>query len=256
MLGIGGGGFMTVRIPPSGNGMQSKVFNIDFRETAPSLANQSMFPPHSNLSQFGGLAVAVPGEIMGLSTAHRLWGSLPWEDLFEPVVELAEASQVGPEFARRMPWFAPLLLGEEEWSSVFAPEGKLLTENDTIHRPAYAESLRTIAREGPSAFYNGSITRSLVNKIQSKGGIVTLEDFSNYTVNVTPALEGTFRGNKIYTTQAPTSGPVLLHMLNLVEMYDEEDSDSVLDAHRFVEIQKFGFAARCVNLTRPDNFQV
>lgn len=57
------------------------------------------------------------------------------------------------------------------------------------------------------------------------------------------ALEGTYRGRKVYTTHAPTSGPVLLHMLNLVENYDFLEKNA-LNVHRLVEVLKFGFAAR------------
>ena len=39
-------------------------------------------------------------------------------------------------------------------------------------------------------------------------------------MKVSRALEGSYRGRKVYTTDAPTSGPALLHMLNLVERFD------------------------------------
>jgi gamma-glutamyltranspeptidase/glutathione hydrolase/leukotriene-C4 hydrolase len=62
---------MTIRIPPVSAGEPSEVFTIDFRETAPTLANTTMFPPYSNSSRYGGLSVGVPGEIRGLEEAHR-----------------------------------------------------------------------------------------------------------------------------------------------------------------------------------------
>lgn len=62
---------MTVRIPPAHPDEPSEVFTIDFRETAPEKSNTTMYPPHSNSSQYGGLSVGVPGEIRGLEEAHR-----------------------------------------------------------------------------------------------------------------------------------------------------------------------------------------
>lgn len=79
----------------------------------------------------------------------------------------------------------------------------------------------------------------MVRKVQATGGILTHADLANYTVKVTRALEGTYRGRKVYTTHAPTSGPALLHMFNLMERYDAYSGViTSLDAHRMVEIVK------------------
>ena len=61
-------------------------------------------------------------------------------------------------------------------------------------------------------------------------------------MKVYPALEGTYRGRKVYTPRAPTSGPVLLHMLNLLERYDlEGEGRTGLNVHRLVEVIKCAF---------------
>ena len=69
---------------------------------------------------------------------------------------------------------------------------------------------------------------------------MTQADFDNYEVKVRPALKGTYHGRTIYTTHAPTSGPVLLHMFNLLEMYDNfvEEGRTAVNVHRLVEIMK------------------
>ncbi|KAJ7703213.1 gamma-glutamyltranspeptidase [Mycena rosella] len=241
--GIGGGGFMTIRVPPANSSEASEVFTIDFRETAPALANTTMYPPHSNTSQFGGLSVGVPGEIRGLEEAHRRWGSLPWKTLVEPSVALASGWRVQKELAQRITWFPSLMLGNPDFSAVFAPGGTFLREGDVIKRSNYSRTLATIALEGPDAFYKGPIADALIRKVRATGGVLSHADLENYTVKVEHALQGTYRGRKIYTTHAPTSGPVLLHMLNLFERYPIRKR-TALDVHRAVEILKFGFAAR------------
>ncbi|KAK0241652.1 gamma-glutamyltranspeptidase [Armillaria nabsnona] len=248
--GIGGGGFMTVRIPPKDANSSSEVFNIDFRETAPALSNSSMFPAGSNASMFGGLSVGVPGEVRGLEEAHKRWGTLPWKRLVQPSVDLAAGWQVDKELGRRIPWFADLMLGNPDWRDVFAPNGVFLKEGEIIRRTNYSRTLATIATEGADAFYKGPIADALVQKIAATGGILSHIDLERYKVKVTQALEGTYRGRKVYTTHAPTSGPVLLHMLNLIEKYDLEKRNGV-NTHRFVEAMKFGFAAR-TRICDPD----
>ncbi|KAJ7725834.1 gamma-glutamyltranspeptidase [Mycena maculata] len=241
--GIGGGGFMTVRIPPAHPGAASDVFTIDFRETAPALANATMFPPHSNASQFGGLSVGVPGEVRGLEEAHRRWGTLPWKTLIEPSIALARGWTLQNELAKRITWFPDLMLGNPDYRAVFAPRGRFLREGEFINRSAYARTLAALASEGPDAFYQGPIADALVRKVRAAGGILSHADLANYTVKVDRALQGTYRGRTIYTTHAPTSGPVLLHMLNLIERFPMA-ARTPLNVHRIVEVLKFGFAAR------------
>jgi len=78
-----------------------------------------------------------------------------------------------------------------------------------------------------------------VNKIRETGGILTHEDLENYSVIIQPALQGTYLSRKVYTAHAPTSGPVLLHMLNIMEHYDlSEEGMTGLNVHRLVEAIK------------------
>lgn len=75
--------------------------------------------------------------------------------------------------------------------------------------------------------------------IQKTGGIMTLKDLEDYKVRVAPALTGTYRDRNVYTSHAPTSGPVLLHMLNLLEHYNlSGEGRTGLNTHRLVEVLK------------------
>ncbi|TRM69777.1 nucleophile aminohydrolase [Schizophyllum amplum] len=241
--GIMGGGFMTVRIPPKEDGEESEVWTLNYREIAPAASNISMFEKNPIAAQRGGLASAVPGEVLGLETAHQMWGKLPWKRLVEPAVNLAAGWEVDRELGRRLPWFSELLLNEPEWGAIFAPNGTILGVGDPIKNAALSETLSLIAEGGSEAFYSGPVAESIVRRIQETGGILTLEDLTNYFVEVAPPVVGTYRGKKVYTFDAPTSGPVLLHALNLMEHYPMEER-TPLNVHRMVEAMKFAFAAR------------
>ncbi|KAH9176424.1 gamma-glutamyltranspeptidase [Lactarius sanguifluus] len=245
--GIGGGGFMTVRLPPSAPGGISEVWTIDFRETAPALANSTMYVERPVEARFGGLSVGVPGEVRGLAEAHKRWGKLPWKRLVQPSVDIATGWAVGKELGLRIHWpiYRSLFLHNSDWSHIFAPNGVLLKEGDTIQRVNLSRTLSLIAEQGPDALYHGEIADAIISKIRAEGGIMTYKDLANYEVKVSRALEGTYRGRKVYTSHAPTSGPVLLHMLNLMEKYDlPAEGRTDVNVHRLIEAMKFGFAAR------------
>ncbi|PWN29763.1 gamma-glutamyltranspeptidase [Jaminaea rosea] len=263
--GIGGGGFALIRAPapeenPSQAGTEHVV--IDFREQAPAAAFEEMFHGATEKAKFGGLAVGVPGELKGLEEIWRRWGKLEWEDLLQPSIQLAKEAKVGKELARRLGYFGGFMPEKKEWADIFldAETGGFLKEGDTIRRPAYARTLEAIAQHGAQAFYEGEMAEAMVKKVQAAGGILTTEDLQDYRIEVRKAINGTWLdGRRVWTSPAPTSGPVLLGMMNLLrrlgieeERHHEQhgsqgDKDAArraLWAHRLVEVFKHGYAAR------------
>lgn len=79
---------------------------------------------------------------------------------------------------------------------------------------------------------------------------MTLEDMANYRAVHRPVVNTTYHGNRVFTTSAPTSGPVLLNVLNLIEDFNFTKS-SGLNYHRFTEALKFGYSARA-DIGDPD----
>jgi len=248
LAGIGGGGFMTVRIPPKNDGEEQQVFTVNFREKAPAAATPGMFYKDPNLSITGGMAVAVPGEVLGLYRAHEKWGKLPWKELIEPSIALAKKWRLEPLESTIIQWFASeMIWNDDAWRAIYTKDGNLVGEGASMSRSNYAETLQIIANEGPKPFYEGKIAESLVKKAQETGGRLTLEDFKNYTVKVEDALKGTYRDNTVYTPHAPSSAPGIIHMLNLAkrsEWLPEDDEPTSANTHRLIEIMKFGYGAR------------
>jgi len=233
--GIGGGGFMTIRLP------NSTVEVIDFRETAPAGAHPKMYKKDPLLAQTGGLSVGVPGEIRGLELAHKRHGKLSWDRLFAPAVKMArDGWAVGPELAKRLRIYKTMMETDPEWSQIFAPNGTILLEGEWIKRQALANTLETIGREGADAFYRGPIAQNMVDHIQKNGGILTMKDMKGYEPLLKEPMVGYYQGRKIYTTPAPTSGPVLISILNILERYDlgRVKQNANIEVHRLVEAMK------------------
>ena len=93
----------------------------------------------------------------------------------------------------------------------------MLKINETLVNRELGMTLKKIA-EDPMSFYQGSIAEQIVKDIQDAGGIITLSDLKNYDTQRTEALKITLDNkHKILTSQAPSSGPVLTMILQILK---------------------------------------
>ncbi|KAK4688922.1 hypothetical protein P7C73_g1180, partial [Tremellales sp. Uapishka_1] len=280
--GIGGGGFMVVRVPDPQGG-QSNITAIDFRETSPQETEKEMYGTKKAGrvgAQVGGLAVGVPGELRGLEEGMwmriRRWGgfgvdvdakhSSPplWKlametsrhargGAFERVAGVAGTGQedthlwVNPSTDQPLPASnvcnSGFMSADTTWASIYAPRGALLVEGDWIQRINYGKTLEAIAHRGVEAFYEGEIAENMVETVASRGGILSLKDLKSYRARSYPAIHSTYHGKTIYTTDAPSSGGVMLGMMNILEPYNITELNP-LNTHRLIEAMKFAFGAR------------
>ena len=103
--------------------------SIDFRETAPAAAHETMYDGNVNGSTFGGLAAGVPGELRGLEYLHKKYGRLGWAEVVQPAIRLAEDGfEVGVDLVRYMDVATKVIYGrnflkdDPEWAEDFAPK--------------------------------------------------------------------------------------------------------------------------------------
>lgn len=245
--GIGGGGFMLVRGP------DGSYETVDFRETAPAAAFEDMYEGNVLGSVFGGLAVAVPGELRGLDYLHRKYGALPWKAVVMPAVHVARHGfPISEDHIRYMDSATgsagPFLTEDPIWAEDFAPNGRRLELGETITRKRYANTLETIANEGIETLYSGAFAEEVVETIQAHNGTLTQGDLEDYKLIIRPAVNTTFRGRRLFATGAPSSGAIVLSVLKTMEQYPTVDSDGKSNAnlttHRFDEALRFGYGAR------------
>ncbi|KAJ7369869.1 Glutathione hydrolase 7 [Desmophyllum pertusum] len=242
--GLGGGGFMLTVVPQKDEEVAEV---IDFREVAPLGASKDMFHGNESLASWGGLSVAVPGEIRGFEIAHKKYGKLKWSEVIEPAIKLAkEGFRVTAHTGKVLKHFRKDAIGTR-LGKMIAPDGvNFLKEGQKMSNPALAETLQQIADKGADVLYNGPIADGIVAAVKSANGILTNEDLTNYKPISRNAINATYEGYQVITTPLPSGGPVLVSMLNILEGFNftNKVQGKSLTYHYIIEAMKFAFAQR------------
>jgi gamma-glutamyltranspeptidase/glutathione hydrolase len=221
---LGGGGFMLIRLAK-----EQKTIALDYRETAPAATTPEMFLNPQGLadpykSRDSGLAVGVPGTVAGLAYAHEHYGSgkFALADLIAPAIALArEGIIVEHDLADSLPRTTRLRRYASSRAIFLRPDGSGFERGDRIAQRDLAETLAAIARDGPSAFYQGSVAEKIVKAVRTEGGRLTSADLAGYRPIERQALSGTYRGHEILAMPPPSSGGVhLIELLNVLEGFD------------------------------------
>ena len=257
---IGGGGFMLIHDARSG-----KDIALDFREIAAGRAQQHMYLdsqgkviPGSSL--FSHLAVGVPGTVAGLTLALKKYGSLPLADVMAPAIALAEQGfEVSPHLATVLDAERDHLGAWNSSKAIFFRQGRPLKAGEKLIQKDLARSLRLIAQEGASAFYEGEIAQKIVSDMAEHQGLITMEDMKSYKVAERIPVRGNYRGYEIVSMPPPSSGGVhIIQMLNMLEAYPvrEQGSNSAQNLHLLSEVMKLAYADRSEYLGDPDFYSI
>jgi gamma-glutamyltranspeptidase/glutathione hydrolase len=249
---IGGGGFMVYR---KANG---EVGSLDYREKAPLAASKDMFlDKEGNVikgkSTETALAIGVPGTVAGVFAVHKKYGSMPMSEILKPVIALAEKGViVTKKQEKSLNDYRDAIVKINGPTTLLASSFK---ENDTIKYPALAATLKRISKKGRNEFYKGETARILVDYLQKKGGIITLEDLSKYEAKWRKPLQFTYKDLKITSMSPPSSGGICLaQILKMIAPYDlaKMGHNSAEAIQVIVEAERRAYADRSQFLGDPD----
>lgn len=221
---LGGGGFMTIFTK------DGKAYFINFREKAPLKSTPNLFlNGHNDIDADkllnGYLSVAVPGTVLGLDTALQKFGSLKRADIIKPAIALALNGFVITAYEEKLfKSYANDFSKEPNVAAIFMPKGKLLKSGAILVQKDLANTLNLIANLGPDVFYHGDIAKIIVTASQAHGGILSLQDFADYSVSETAPISCTYRGYTILSSAPPSSGGITLcETLNILENFPPYD---------------------------------
>jgi len=256
--GIGGGAFMVLYSARSG-----RIHTYDSRETAPAAARQDRFldaqgkPLPFAQAVNNGMSVGVPGLLRGLELAHKEHGVLPWADLFQPAIRLAEQGfAVSPRLHALLAGNKALPAQPAAAAYFYAPDGAPWPVGHVLKNPEFARTLRAVAGQGADAFYQGDIARDIVAAVHGHAtpGDLSLADLAAYRARKRPPICGAYRGYRLCGMGPPSSGPIaVLQMLGELEQYPigSYAPGSVEVVHYFSEAGRLAFADRDFYVADP-----
>jgi gamma-glutamyltranspeptidase/glutathione hydrolase len=256
---IGGGGFMVVHLA-DGNDT-----TIDYRETAPAGIDAKSFLDESGNADPGksrdsALAIGVPGTVAGLALAEQKYGSgkFTLAELITPAIAMArDGIAVTDDTADSLPNVRVRL---SRWPAsakiFFKADGSALGPGDRLVQSDLADTLETIAREGPHAFYQGPVAEKIAAAVQAAGGVMTADDLKSYQAIERMPVRGSYRGYHVISMPPPSSGGIeLIEMLNILEGYDLGSiarANAAQALHLMIEAMKRAYADRALFLGDPD----
>lgn len=253
---LGGGGFMVYR---KANG---EIGSLDYREKAPLAAHKDMYLDSlgnviPGMSTIGATGTGVPGTVAGIFAVHERFGTLPIEDIIQPVINLVEKGVVvtGKQ-AQRLEKYREQIIEVNGDNTLFYSECK---KGDTLSYPALAQTLKRIALHGRDEFYKGETARILARFIQEKGGFVTEEDLAKYEARWRDPIVFTYKDLRIISMSPPSSGGVTMNqILKMMEPYDlgVYGHNSAKAVQLFTEAARRAYADRNFFLGDPDFVEI
>ena len=189
--------------------------------------------------------VTVPGALAGWDMLRRAHGTKPLASLLEAAIGYADQGfPVSPIIAQQWGTHVAYLSRDEGARSTFLVNGQAPKAGDWFRNPDYARTLRTIAAEGPGALYGGALGATLVARIKTLGGFITMDDLrKNQPTWVTP-ISALYKGYRLWELPPSNQGIAALEMLRILEPYDLKamGHNSAAYLHHLVEAKKLAYA--------------
>ena len=247
---LGGGGYMVYRTADGNTGA------LDFRETAPGNASRNMFlaaDTDSVMNQkalLGHLAACTPGTVDGMEQIHKKFSVLPFKNLIQPSIDIAEN---GFTISAYDAWYfnraQKALTQVNDSSMLFIKEWN---QGDSLIQKDLAKTLKAIRDEGRDGFYKGAVADLIVSEMQSGGGIISHEDLEDYKSVWRNAIEAPYRKDYKLISMPPSSsgGIIMAQLLKGSNAYDLKamGHNTAETIHVMTELQRRSFADRAEHM--------
>jgi gamma-glutamyltranspeptidase/glutathione hydrolase len=258
--GIGGGGYML-------HWSQTKktLDAYDAAVAAPKAVKPDHFldsdgdPVKRSKAGFGGRTVGVPGQLRLFAEIHAKHGKLPWQDLFQPTIALAEKGfSVSPRLHKQTHGKRKKFTDPTATSYFLDADGEAWPVGHILVNKPLADTLRQIAERGVDAFYTGPIAQDIAAAVTNASEYpfpMTAEEIAAYRIKPHAPICTTYRQHRVCGVGPSTTGGLTVAMtLRLLEPFDLAGlgPDSPDAIHLFLEASKLAYADRSRYIGDPD----
>ncbi len=241
---LAGGGFAVIHVKPGDDRA------LDFRETAPAAATETMFLDASGNPTRGSLigdrASGVPGSVAGLWELHQKLGKRPWREVIAPAIAYAtDGFAVDERLHGSIVRLSKLLGANPASAALWMPGGKPRATGEVVKNPELAAVLQRIAQHGADGFYQGPTAEAIVAEMTAGKGLITAKDLAGYKAIWREPIRYPDPHATFVAMPPPSSGGVVIAMT--AEMLGDITKlrwHSFEHVHRLVEVWRRAFAAR------------
>ena len=253
---LGGGGFMVIH-------SNNINYTIDYREQAPLSATENMFiidgKYNQDLSLESYLSSGTPGSVAGLFLAHQKFGTLEWQELIQPALELAKNGFLVTEtLEHALENNIEKLSKNEATKKIFFKHGMTLRAGDRLIQSDLAKTLQQIAEFGKDGFYKGTVAELIESDMKKNNGLISKNDLGLYEAKMREPIRFKYKELDIITMAPASSGGLMLAlMLNMLEEVElDKDPQSSLNILKISEIMQIAYSLRSIYIGDSDFYEV
>ena len=202
--------------------------------------DNAMQPPKRGID-----SVTVPGAVASWVALSERFGKLPFEDLMQPAIEIAERGFLLSVVVQEK-WAAPVdeLKGQPGFAQAFLPRGRAPEVGELFQFASAANGLRAIGKTKGQAFYGGEIAEALERFSNANGGALKASDFAAYEAEWVKPISMDYRGHTLHEIPPNGQGIAALIALGILDNFDLAalQRDGVDSQHVQIEAMKLAFA--------------
>jgi gamma-glutamyltranspeptidase/glutathione hydrolase len=204
-------------------------------------------------------SVTVPGAVASWVSLSERFGKLPFADLMEPAIEIAERGYLMPPVVQQK-WAAATneLQGLPGFAQSFLPWGRAPQVGELFQFKAAAKALRAIGASKGQAYYGGEIAHALEKFSKQNGGSLTVKDFANYKPEWVKPIGKDYRGYTLHEIPPNGQGIAALIALGILDKFDLASLpvDGADSQHLQIEAMKLAFADVYKYVAEPSSMDV
>jgi gamma-glutamyltranspeptidase / glutathione hydrolase len=209
--------------------------------------------------QRGWDSVTVPGAVAAWAALSERFGKLPFADLMQPAIEIAERGYAVPIVVQQK-WAAAadLLASQPGYAQAFLPAGRAPHVGERFQFTEAARTLKLIAQSKGEAFYRGEVAQAIERHARENGGAMTAADLAAYRPEWVETIAKNYAGHTVHEIPPNGQGIAALIALGILAQFDLASLklDGVDSQHLQIEAMKLAFADTYRYVSEPASMEV